>query len=107
MSTSSPTDRLASPRRVQPRRMVTGLLLAVGLLTLAVVIASSSTTSIAGRMSARPTTINTPPRRSVTQPMADPMSPASGGTFRDPVTHALLAVGSTAAPQAAPGLGHR
>ncbi len=66
MSTSSPTDRLASPRRVQPHRMVGVLLPAIGLIALVVAIATSSTTSTAGRLSARPGTIPPPP----THPMA-------------------------------------
>jgi hypothetical protein len=107
MFISSATDRLAYPRPVQPRHIVGALLTAVGLIAVVVVIAISSTTSTSGRLSARPGTIAAPQPQSVAQPTGAPVSSVPAGTFRDPVTHALLSVGTPPAPQAQPGLGHR
>jgi len=107
MFISSTTDRLAYPRTVQPRHLVGALLTAVLLIAVAVAISISSTTSTAGRLSARPGTIPAPQPRSVAQPTGAPVSSAPAGMFRDPVTHALLSVGTPPAPQAQPGLGHR
>jgi hypothetical protein len=61
MSIASATDRLASPRRVQPGHIVGVLLLAIGLIAVAGAIAISSTISTAGRLSARPSTIHATP----------------------------------------------
>jgi hypothetical protein len=108
MSISSATDRVvASSRRVQPGHMVGVLLLAIGLIAIVVAIAISSTTSGTGRVSAGPATINAPQSHPAAQPTSATVPNVPRGTFRDPVTHALLAVGAPAAPQAEPGLGHR
>lgn len=106
MSISPATDRLASPRRGQHRNMVGVLLLAVGLIAIVVAIAISSTTSGTGRVSARPAAINATRSRPAARPTGATVSGVHGGTFRDPATHALLAIGSPAAPQAEPGPGH-
>ena len=103
----SATDRLASRPRVQPRHIVGPLLLAIGLITVAVAIAISSTNSTVGRLSARPGTINATQSQPARQAAAAPVTSVPGGTFRDPVIHALVAVGAPAAPQEEPGLGHR
>jgi hypothetical protein len=103
MSVSTVAHRLTSPNRMQASHMVGVLLLAIGMVAVVVAIATSSTTSSAGKLSARPAAINATP-----SPSAGGATPSvPGGTFRDPVTHALLAAGSPAAPQAEPGLGHR
>ena len=107
MSISSATDRLASPRRLQPRHIVGALLLAIALIAVAVAIAITSTTSTAGRPSARPGTINATQSHPAAEPTGVSDTNLAGGAFRDPVTHALLAVGTPAAPQAQPGPGHR
>ena len=107
MSITSATDRLASPRRVQPRHIVGALLLAIGLIAVAVTIAISSTTSTAGRLSALPGTINATQSHPAAQSTGAPASTQPAGAFRDPVTHALLTVGTPPAPQAQPGPGHR
>jgi hypothetical protein len=107
MYISSAADRLAPPRRVQPRHMVGVLLLAIGLIAIVVAIAISSNTSGTGRVSARPATINATSPHPLAVPTGATVSSVPGGTFRDPVTHALLAVGIPAAPQAEPGPGHR
>jgi hypothetical protein len=107
MSISTATDRLASPRRVQPRRMLGAVLLGISLIAVLVAIAISSTTSSAGRVSARPGTINARQSHPAAQPTGDPVSSVPRGTFRDPVTRALLPVGTPTASQAEPGLGHR
>lgn len=106
MSISSATDRLASPRRVQPRHIAGALLLAVGLIAVAVTIAISSTTSTAGRLSARPATISARWHPAV-EPTGVSDTNLAGGTFRDPVTHAPHTAGIPPAPQAEPGPGHR
>jgi hypothetical protein len=91
---------------VQPRHLVGALLLAFGVIAIVVAISISSTTSSAGGMSARPATIN-----ARSHPAAEPTGVSdtnlAGGPLRDPATHALLAAGTRAAPQAEPGLGHR
>ncbi len=106
MSIASATNHLASPRRVQPRHIVGALLLAVGLIAVAVTIALSSATSTAGRLSARPATISARSHPAV-EPTGVSDTNLAGGTFRDPVTHGPLTAGIPPAPQAEPGPGHR
>jgi len=101
------TDRLAPPRRVQPRHMVGALLMAIGLVAVVVAIATSSITSTAGRVTGRAARINTTKPQPVVQPTGVSDSSVPGGAFRDPVSHRLLTVGSPATPAAEPGLGHR
>ena len=104
MSISTATSHLASPRRMQPHHMVGALLLALGLIAVVVAIAiSTSSTTSSQPPSARPATINPTP----SQPTGAPVPSVPGATFRDPATHALLAVGSQAAPQADSSVGHR
>jgi hypothetical protein len=99
MSISSTTDRLPSPRRMQPRHMVGALLLAIGLIAVVVAIAISSTTSTVSRPNAHPATIN------ATQPTDGLDSSVPSGTFRDRVTHAVLPAGTATAPQRETGHG--
>ena len=106
MSIASATNHLASPRRVQARHIVGALLLAVGLIAVAVTIALSSATSTAGRLSARPATISARSHPAV-EPTGVSDTNLAGGTFRDPVTHGPLTAGIPPAPQAEPGPGHR
>ena len=80
MSISSATDRLASRPRVQPRHIVGPLLLAIGLIAVAVAIAISSTNSTVGRLSARPGTINATQSQPARQSAAAPVSSVPGGT---------------------------
>lgn len=107
MSISTATDRLVSPRRVRPRHLVGALLLGMGLIAVIVAIAISSTTSSAHRVSARQATTSVTQSHPAAQPTSAPVSSVSGGTFRDPVTHALLPVGTPTVPEATPGPGHR
>ena len=107
MSISSATARLASPRRLQPRHMVGALLLALGLIAIIVAFEISSTTSSPIRTGARPAARDATQSRPSAQPTGVSAVSVPAGTFRDPVTHALLAVGTSAARRAASGLGHR
>jgi hypothetical protein len=106
MSISKAADRPSAPRRVQRRHLVGALLLAIGLIALVVTIATSSTTTSTSRVNAHPFTINAT-QSPTAQPTSAPVPSVPGGTFRDPVTHGLLAVDTPAAPQADPGPGHR
>ena len=105
MSISSATARLASPRRLQPRHMVGALLLALGLIAIIVAFEISSYSPI--RTGARPAARDATQSRPSAQPTGVSAVSVPAGTFRDPVTQALLAVGTSAAPRAASGLGHR
>jgi hypothetical protein len=107
MSVSTATDRLPSSRRVPPRHMVGALLLASGIIAVLVLILNSSTTSRTVHMSARPAVISATHSHPAAQATSAPVSSVADTTFRDPVTHALLAAGTPATPQAEPGLGHR
>jgi hypothetical protein len=101
MSISTATDRLAFPRRVQPRHLVGGLLLAIGLIAVVVAIAISSTATSTSQ-TARLATNHPTQSQPVAQPTSAPAPSVPSGTFRDPVTHALLAVGNPPVPQADP-----
>lgn len=104
MSISTATaERFASPRRVRPRHVVGVVLAVIGLVAVVVAIATSSTTSTAGRVSSR-APVQSP---ALVQATGTPDSSVPGGTYRDPATHALLTVGTPAAPHAEPGPGHR
>ena len=107
MSISTTTDRLAPPRRVQPRHLVGALLLAIGLIAAVAAIAISTTTTNASHPGARPATTTVTQPHPPAQPTGAPVSSASGATFRDPITHALITTGTPPAPQAEPGPGHR
>jgi hypothetical protein len=100
MSISTATDRPASPRRVQPPHVVGALLLAIGLIAVVVAIAISSTTSSAGRVSARPDTINTTRSHPTPEPTSVSDTNLAGGPSRAPATHAPFPVGTPPAPQA-------
>ena len=102
MSITSATDRLASTRRAPSRPMVGALLLVVGLIAVVVAIAVSGTASTDGRLSAGPPRIDAP---ALTGLIGAPDLSVPGGTFRDPSSHALLAVGTSAVPQRASGHG--
>jgi hypothetical protein len=57
-------------------------------------------------MNARPATINSTQSQTA-QPTNVPVPSVPGGTFRDPVTHGLLAVDTPPAQQTDPGLDFR
>lgn len=107
MSISSAPDRLSSPRRVQPRHLVGGLILAIGLIAVVVTIAISSTATRTNPQTVHPATISAAQSHSATRPMPAPVSSLPTGTSRYRVTGPLVAVGIPDRPVAAPGLGHR
>ena len=107
MSISSATDRRSSLRRVQPRHLVGGLLLAIGLIAVLVTIAISSTATTAGRQSAQPAPLSATQSHPATQPMPAPVSDVPTGTSRYQVTGPLVALGTPDRSAGARGLGHR
>jgi len=109
MSISSAPRRLASARFAQPRHVVGAVLLVIGLIVVVIAIANSATTtpSAASRFSARPRPISLTQSTSPAAATGAPVSSVPHGTFRDPVTHALLPADAPVAPQSEPGLGHR
>ena len=102
MSISSATDRLSTLRRVERAHLGGGLFLAIGLITLVVAIAVSSTTPTDGRLTAGPRPIDAPRSRAMTGLIGAPDLSVPSGKFRDPVTHAVLTVDTPATRSQAP-----